>query len=90
MLGQSVAGVKPGNSTAEVRAVSRPAEGHLKSNGVTNWFFEHEGRNAKPVDWLTLAHHRVVGIETTTKSQRTKRGIGPGDSLKARRRPTRT
>ena len=62
--------------------LGKPKDQQKTSSG-SSWFYEHEGPNAKPVDWVTFAGRRVVGVETRDPRQRTRRGIGPGDSLKA-------
>lgn len=78
VLGKSVAGVALGDKGSEVRAVLGKPPRVVKYSGGQSWYYKHES----PAHWVTLTSKaRVVGLETDSTAQRTKRGIGPGSSL---------
>ncbi len=78
VVGQGIAGVKLGESQTQVRRhLGKPAYVQPPAWGYRN-----------PLDGqVSLDYHRHVNdIWTTSRRQKTNRGIGPGSSVKAARR----
>jgi hypothetical protein len=79
--GQGIAGVRLGDSGANVQKILSAPDGTQKYSGGESWFWR---ASADPVDWATVTTRHVVrGLETQSKQQRTSKGIGPGSSLAA-------
>ena len=84
--GQGIAGVKIGDPGAKVqRALGKP-QSVQTYHGGQSWFWH---RATDKVDWVTVTtKHIVIGLETTSRSEKTTAGVGPGSSLAALERPT--
>jgi hypothetical protein len=84
--GHGVAGVKLGDSSAQVRAIlGKPATVQHNGGGEQNWLYA-----TNLVDWVTLVaaergRTTVEGIETSDPKQKTSRGVGVGSSMRALR-----